>query len=85
LKHAINALIKQIEKELLPRYEDQTLVHQYAWWMVEELVQKKQIDLIMHEEVTLSPSQEEQLVAWINAQVTAHSTPGNRRVVRKFD
>lgn len=72
MKHAINALIKHIEKELLPRYEDHILVHQYAWWMVEEITQQKQIDLILHAKIVLSQSQEEQLASWIHAQVVNH-------------
>lgn len=72
MNHRINTLIQEIELYLFARYKDSTLTHQYAWWMLEEITQRKPIDLVMSDEITLSSAQEEKLNSWIKAQVENH-------------
>lgn len=62
-------LIEQIAKQLAPRYEDYTLCHQYAWWMVQAVKHEKQASLIGQNKIHLTTDQHKTLYIWIEKQV----------------
>ena len=65
-------LIQQIAHELAPRYKDATLCEQYAWWMLQSILQQDQAHLIAMHSITLTDAQRNQLADWIKKQVVEH-------------
>lgn len=65
----ITALIKDIAHQLMPRYRDNALCEQYAWWMVEAVTDQKKSELLSHTTIELSEEQDQQLTHWIAQQV----------------
>ncbi len=72
MEHTVHDLIKHISQTLMPRYQDKTLVHQYAWWMLEEITNRTQIELMIHDSLTLTKTQQKKLDDWILAQIKYH-------------
>lgn len=72
MEHTVHDLIKHISTHLMPRYHDKILVTQYAWWMLEEITNRTQLELILHDSLTLTAAQQKKLDEWINAQVQFH-------------
>lgn len=67
---SVFTLIETIAKQLAARYNDYTLCHQYAWWMVQAVKNESQASLIGHQAIHLTSEQQQQLQLWIDKQVT---------------
>ena len=52
MKTTIGHLISDIEKKLISKFKDATLCTQYAWWLIEAITQKTELQLISNEEIT---------------------------------
>ncbi|MCX5921912.1 MAG: peptide chain release factor N(5)-glutamine methyltransferase [Candidatus Dependentiae bacterium] len=65
----ITALIGRIKTSLRPVYHDATLREQSAWWIVEAITKKNHIELIAQNSFELTPEQEAQLAAWLDALI----------------
>ena len=50
-KIQIPTLIALIQKQLLPKFDDATMCTQYAWWLVESITHKQEIDLISQNDI----------------------------------
>ncbi len=65
----IFTLIEHIAQKLAARYDDYTLCHQYAWWMVQAIKNESQALLIGQHTIHLSDEQQKKLALWIEKQV----------------
>lgn len=57
----VNALISFIKNKLSNKFEDQTLCHQYAWWLLQAITQKSELELITCQEIEWVNIQQAQL------------------------
>ena len=64
--------ITSIVERLFNTYQDRTLCTQYAWWILEALIGKKQADILAQSELTLTDQQVADLERWIIDMVDKH-------------
>jgi release factor glutamine methyltransferase len=67
LMNTINTFtyIQYIQKQLFPFYKDDSLCENYAWFLLEKISNKTKTDLIITQQFTLSPDQQNQIKNWI--------------------
>lgn len=68
----IIAFAEQIANKLKSVYDDPTLRNQYAWWILEAILEKKQAELIAQGRVNLTHKQEKTIVSWLDKMITEH-------------
>jgi len=68
-KRNVVTLAREIEKKLLPRYNNPVLCNQYAWWMIEAITKKKKAELIALKIKLLDDAKHIILDNWIKKQV----------------
>ncbi|CAN5203237.1 hypothetical protein BH09DEP1_BH09DEP1_8550 [soil metagenome] len=54
----INTLISLIANQLAKKFEDTTLGQQYAWWIVQAITQKSELELITTQEIEWTDAQQ---------------------------
>jgi len=64
--------ITAITERLFNTYQDRTLCTQYAWWILESIIGKKQADILAQSELTLTSQQVADLERWITDIVDKH-------------
>lgn len=72
VSQSVNALLTSIKERLLERYDDTMLATQYAWWMLEAITNRTQIELMLDQKIALTHEQQKKVEAWIHAQVIDH-------------
>lgn len=74
MKHTVNVaqLIISIEKKLHTHFKDKILCTQYAWWLVQAITHKSEIELISTVTVDWSTDNAQQLEQSIDALINKH-------------
>lgn len=62
-------LIKQISQKLKPKFQNDELCIQYAWWVLEAITKQKKSTLLLELSVHLDNEQQVMLEDWIKKQV----------------
>lgn len=65
----ISQLIIAIEKKLQTHFQDTTLCTQYAWWLVQAITGKSEIELISANDITWNAQEEQQLEQALDALI----------------
>lgn len=68
----ISQLISAIDQKLQTHFEDKTLCTQYAWWLVQAITSKTEIELISANDISWSNQQEKQLQEALDAIIDKH-------------
>lgn len=63
--------IKKIQERLLPTFDDEQLVQQYACWLLEKVTGKTKADLLT-KNIELTSTMEDTLEGWLDAMVYHH-------------
>lgn len=66
-KKSVHSLIKSITGQLMPKLSNLSLSTQYAWWILQALTHKKEVELLMKSEIHWHEKQEAQLQEWLHA------------------
>lgn len=69
---SISHLIAEIATRLQQELQEETVAHQYAWWLLEALTKQRKINLLLAKEIELSYEQEQLLKEWIDEIVIHH-------------
>ncbi len=72
MKINVTAFAKKLSKKLESVYQDTTLCHQYAWWILETIIKQNQAHLIAQEYVEITPEQETTINEWMNRLIKDH-------------
>ncbi len=62
----IGLLISQIEQKLIPKFNNATLCTQYAWWLIETITGKKEINLISQQEFKWTDTNQKKLDEYLD-------------------
>jgi len=65
----VSIFVNDLAKQLLPRYKNQTMCEQYAWWMVQAITNKSKAQLIAQQTIQLNTQQQEKLREWTDKQI----------------
>lgn len=68
LSHVATTIAKELFKEL----KDDTLAHQYSWWLLEALTKKRKADLLLNNNIELTHAQKKLLEQWVHEIVIDH-------------
>ncbi|MCK4517706.1 peptide chain release factor N(5)-glutamine methyltransferase [Candidatus Babeliales bacterium] len=72
MKKKVGELIILMTKTLLECCRNKKEAQSEGWWLLEKLTEKKQAELIGHEEVELSSDQEQTLATWLVQRTKEH-------------
>ena len=61
MKYILSSLLAIIEKKLSTTFKDATLCRQYAWWLLQAITQKSELELITTQEIDWTDYQQAQL------------------------
>ncbi len=62
-------IISAIEKKLLPKFKDDILCTQYAWWLIQAITGKKEIMLISEQEIAWSDADQKKLDEYLDTLI----------------
>jgi release factor glutamine methyltransferase len=65
-------LLEHITKQLSTVYKNNLLCEQYAWWIVEYILKKKQAQLITYKTIILTNDQQALLLEWLHKLIDNH-------------
>ncbi len=68
----VQQLVSSIARKLCDKYCDKALCQQYAWWVLEAIMQTKKSDLLLQHEISLTDDQMHTLHTWIEQQIKEH-------------
>jgi len=68
----ISTLITTIEKQLLPTFKDITTCTQYAWWLVQAITKKTEIELITTQGIPWTSAEQTDLEQILDALIDKH-------------
>ena len=72
MEKKIGKLVAQMTKALLECCGEKASAQAESWWLLEKLTEKKQAELIAHEEIELSSDQEQTLSTWLEQRAIEH-------------
>ncbi len=70
--HIPHEFIHTLAHNLDRKYQDAALSTNYAWWMLEEVMQQTKTNILSQKTITLSPAQQKKLTEWMRQQVENH-------------
>jgi release factor glutamine methyltransferase len=65
-------IIQSITQQLQPAYPDAQLAQQYAWWLLQALLNMSATELRITHELELTPTQQKTIDQWIHQLVNEH-------------
>ncbi len=68
------ALHKKVKNKLNNHYKNELLADQYAWWTLEEILEKTKTTLLVEKEIFISDEQKKQIESWIH-KLTKENMP----------
>ncbi len=71
MKKTISILIAELQEKLTPVFPPE-IAGQHAWWLLEKLTGKKEVNLIARDNLELSPDQEKLLEEWLHKIIVEH-------------
>lgn len=71
-RYSATVYINHLAQRLNDYYKDAVLSEQYAWWTVETIAKKTRSELLVCQELELSPEQQSRMQKWIHALINEH-------------